>query len=157
MKNKRISIFCVILVVLFALSITEVAAQQASILDQVVKRGSVRVGVCLDAPPYSWKKADGSFDGIDGQKAKSIFDPQRQIGLFLGGHGGYFLKCRANGVARGSARGGVRWEADPRTARTITSKRVGRNRSDEGVDQVGRRAGRRKSYSSPSRALSRFT
>jgi ABC-type amino acid transport substrate-binding protein len=71
MKRKIALLLGVIMMLLLTLSAIGVAQAQ-SLLDEVVKRKVVKVGVCLDAPPYSWKKADGSFDGIDIELANML-------------------------------------------------------------------------------------
>ena len=71
MKRKIALVLGPILMLLFAFGATGVAKAD-SLLDEVVKRKVVRVGVCLDAPPYSWKKSDGSFDGIDIELANML-------------------------------------------------------------------------------------
>ena len=74
MRSKKAALCGFILLSLIGLAAfgSVAVAQERSILDEVIKRQVLKVGVCLDAPPYSWKKADGSFDGIDIELAQML-------------------------------------------------------------------------------------
>ncbi len=70
--RARVASIVVAVAMLVLASAAVGVAQERSVLDEVIKRKVVKIGVCLDAPPYSWKKADGGFDGIDVEVAQML-------------------------------------------------------------------------------------
>jgi cyclohexadienyl dehydratase len=58
--------------VMVAMALTPIAAFAQAKLDEIIQRGTLRVGLTGDYKPFSLRAADGTIDGIDFDMAKTL-------------------------------------------------------------------------------------
>ncbi len=66
-RKKAITVLSMFLLMAFS-----PAVLMADTLDEVVKRGVVKVGILPDAKPYGWQDAKGEFNGLDVDLAREL-------------------------------------------------------------------------------------
>jgi polar amino acid transport system substrate-binding protein len=67
---RKKTAFCAVLLLLVL--IISPALVSADLLEDVIRRGVVRVGILPDAKPYGWQDAKGEFHGMDVDLAKEL-------------------------------------------------------------------------------------